>query len=188
MLVVVGNQVVQIEAVMRGDEVHAGPGLAAALVEKVAGAGDAGDELAHLPLLAFPEGADRVAVLVVPLRPARRELPHLIASRPDIPRLGEQLDARQHRVLPAAVKKAATLIETIGLARENGGEIETEPVDPHLRRPVAQAVRHHLQHAWIRQVHRVPGAGVVDVVALLALSMPLNEIVGPSSLPSAVWL
>ena len=40
-LVVVGDEVVEVEAVMRGDEIDAGPRLAAALVEEVAETGDA---------------------------------------------------------------------------------------------------------------------------------------------------
>jgi hypothetical protein len=52
-------------------------------------------------------------------------------------------------------------------AREDRSEIEAETVDVHFLHPVAQAVGHHLDHARMAQVERVPRAGVVDVVALL---------------------
>ena len=61
-LVVVGDEVVQREAVMGGDEVDAGPGLAAALVEEVGRGGEARGELRQLALVALPEGAHGVAV------------------------------------------------------------------------------------------------------------------------------
>src|SRR5690606_18442985 len=72
-LLVVGNEIGEGEAVMGGQEVDAGPGPAAALVVDVARPGDARREIADDALLALPIGADRVAVLVVPLRPARRK-------------------------------------------------------------------------------------------------------------------
>ena len=51
------------------------------------------------------------------------------------------------------------------LACEDGRQIEAKAVDVHLGGPVAQRVGHHLQHARMTEVHRVTGAGVVDVVA-----------------------
>ena len=73
----------------------------------------------------------------------------------------------KHRVLADGVEEAAALIEAVRLAAENGAEIEAETVDLHLGRPVAQRIQHHLQHARMRGVDRVSGAGVVDVVARL---------------------
>src|SRR5581483_2442189 len=70
-LVVVRDEVVQGVAVVRGDEIHACPGFAPALVEEVGRAGDAAREIRHLAFIAFPERAHGVAVLVVPLGPSR---------------------------------------------------------------------------------------------------------------------
>jgi hypothetical protein len=123
-------------------------------------------------------------------------MPHLVAARSDVPRLGDKLHLREHRVLPAGVQESAALVEAVRLARQDGGQVEAEAVDAHLLRPVAQRIRHHLQHARMAEVHRVSGAGIIDVEALLVRQQPvvaqiidpLNEIVGPNSLPSAVWL
>ena len=65
----------------------------------------------------------------------------------------------------SASKKPRTGIETVRLAAERHAEIEAESVDVELRHPVAQRIHHHLQHARVRQVQRVAGAGVVDAVA-----------------------
>src|SRR5215468_4854380 len=117
---------------MRRDEIHRGPRLAAALVEKVGGGGDPRREIAQLAFVAAPVGAHGVAIAVVPLRPAGREVPDLVAARSAVPRLGDQFYATQHRVLPARVEKAAALVEAVRLARQDGGEVEAEAVDVHL--------------------------------------------------------
>src|SRR6266700_2746596 len=120
-LVVIGDEVVQIEAVMRGDEIDAGPWLAAALVEEIAGAGDALGKIRQHAGIALPEAAHGIAELVVPFGPARRKLPDLIAAGADIPGLGDQLDAVEHGILTAGIEKTAALVKTVGLARQNGG-------------------------------------------------------------------
>ena len=82
------------------------------------------------------------------------------------------------------------------LAGQDGAEIEAEPIHMHLLHPVAEAVGHHLHDAGMAQIDGAPGAGVVDVVALLigqqaivgGVVDALQERVGPRSLPSAVWL
>ena len=66
-LVVVGDEVAQREAVVGGDEVDRGERVAAVLLVEVAGAGQARGELADVGLAA-PEVAHRVAVDAVPLR------------------------------------------------------------------------------------------------------------------------
>ena len=100
----------------------------------------------ELAFVALPERAHGVAELVVPLRPAGREAADLIAARTDVPRLGDQLHRRQHRVLQAALQEAVRRIEAVVLARQDGAEIEAETVDVHLGHPVAQRVGDHLQH------------------------------------------
>src|SRR5581483_7980829 len=121
----------------------------------------------ELALVTLPIGAHGIAELVVPLRPPGWEAADLVTARAEVPGLGNQLHARQHRILAAAVEKAAAFIEAIRLAAEDGGEIEAEAVDAHLARPEAQAVVDHLQNAGMADLQRVPGPRLVDVVALL---------------------
>ena len=62
------------------------------------------------------------------------------------------------------------------------------------RRPVAQAVEHHVAHDRVVAVERVAGAAEVVVVALRGQHVVGRVVdaaigdVGPCSLPSAVWL
>src|SRR6185295_15585761 len=77
-LPVITDQVLESEAIVRGDEVDAGVRPAAALLVEVARAAEAGGELRNRAAVALPEPADGVAVAAVPLRPADREVPHLV--------------------------------------------------------------------------------------------------------------
>jgi len=58
---------VQREAVVRGDEIDAGAGLAAVVSKQIARAGEPFGQLADAAAIAAPEPADRVAAAVVPL-------------------------------------------------------------------------------------------------------------------------
>src|SRR6185503_2461080 len=80
-LLVVGDQVAQGEAVVRGDEVDAGHRPARGVLVQIRRAGQPGRELADGAGLATPEVADGVAVLAVPFGPLRREVADLIAAR-----------------------------------------------------------------------------------------------------------
>src|SRR5579863_5483031 len=82
-LVVVGHEVVEIEAVMGSHEVDAGPRPSPALVEEIARSRYAFGELGKSAQVPFPEPADSVPGLVVPLGPSRRKLADLITSRAD---------------------------------------------------------------------------------------------------------
>src|ERR1700686_1748395 len=77
-LLVIGNEVMQREAVMRGDEIDTGPGLAAAAVEQTGGAGEPGGEVGDLAGVALPVTPDRIAGTFVPFGPAGREMANLI--------------------------------------------------------------------------------------------------------------
>ena len=66
----------------------------------------------------------------------------------------------------AGLQKAALIVETVRLARENRAQVEAKTIHMHLVDPVAQAVGDHLDDVRMRQIQRVAGAGIVDVVAL----------------------
>jgi hypothetical protein len=102
-LFIVGDEVVEIESVMRGDEIDARPGLSPALVEEIARSGNALGEIRQYAGIAFPEAAHGVAELIIPFRPSRWELPDLVAAGADIPGLSDQFDAVQYGILPAGI-------------------------------------------------------------------------------------
>ena len=53
----------------------------------------------------------------------------LIAARSDVPGFGNQLHARENRILAQRIEETGAGIEAIGLTSERGTEIETETVD-----------------------------------------------------------
>ena len=178
-LVVVGDEIVQREAIVRGDEVDRGPRLPPAALEQIRRRAQPRRERAggRVPC---PEAPGRVAELIVPLRPARRKAADLVAPGPAVPRLRDQLDGLQDRILAARLEESALIVEPVRLAREDRPEVEAEPVDVRFGDPVAQAVGHHLDHARMTQVQRVPGAGVVDVEARLIRQQPVvRRVVDP---------
>ena len=91
----------------------------------------------------------------------------LVAAEPGVPRLGNQLDRSEHRILGHRIEEARVLIERPLDAGERGREIEAEAVDPHLLDPIAQGVRDHAQHIGVAQLQRVARAGEVVIEALV---------------------
>jgi hypothetical protein len=172
-LLVVGDEVAQREAVVGGHEVdrrRRPPGVG--LVE-VRAAGEPVAELGQRRRLAAPEVADGVAVATVPLRPQRREVPHLVPALADVPGLGDQLDLRHDGVLLHEVEERRQAVDGEQLARQRRREVEAEAVDVHLRHPVAQAVHDQLQDVRVAHVEAVAGAGEVEVVAGLVVDDPV---------------
>ena len=175
-LLVVGHQVAQREAVVGGDEVDAGDRTAAGVLVEVGGPGEAGGELAERRLAA-PEVADGVAVVAVPLGPLRREAADLVAAGADVPRLGDQLDLADDRVLLHELEERRQPVDVVELAGQRGGEVEAEAVDVHLGDPVAQRVHDQLQRVRVPDVEGVPGAGVVHVELLVVLDQAVVRLV-----------
>src|SRR5690606_37342951 len=162
-LVLVGDEVVQGETVVAGDEVDGGGRTPAVVLVQVAGAGQPGGELRQRGRLAAPQVADRVAVAAVPLGPPGREVAHLVAAGTDVPRLGDQLDLGEHRVLLHQVEERAQPVHFVQFAGQCGGEVEAEAVHVHLGDPVAQRIHDQLED--VRRTHEqaVAGAGGVEV-------------------------
>ena len=140
---------------------------------EIAAAGQPRGQLGHGAAVAAPEAPHRVAILAVPLRPQHREVADLIAAFAEVPRLGDQLHLREHRILVDDVEERAQPVDVVQLARERAGEVEAEAVDVHLEHPVAQAVHDQLQHLRVLHVQRVAAAGEVHVVARIVGDEPV---------------
>ena len=133
-------------------------------------------------LVALPVAAHGVAVLAVPLAPRRREVAHLVAAEPDVPRLGDQLHPRQHRILVDDLEDGRLRAE-LALPRpaQRRRQVEAEAVDVHLAAPSSAANRRSAAPpAGCDALTLLPRAGEVQVVARApastssrsALSMP----------------
>ena len=176
-LVVVADQVAQREAVVGGDEVDAGHRLAAVVGERVLRAGQARGELRQRLVHAPPVVADGVAEPVVPLRPRRRELAQLVAARADVPRLGDQLDLAQHRVLLDRRRGSG-----VGVERRGRCGRATRPGRTGTRRRGTPCTSYRSESmtsctaCGAAQVHGVAAPGVVDAEAAVVGRQP---VVGP---------
>src|SRR6185312_8130782 len=114
----VAHRVAQGEAVVARHVVDRGPGPSPAMLEDVARAREPRGELRALALVAAPEATHAVAEAVVPFGEARGVFAELVAARPGIPWLGDQLDPRQDGVLADRVEEARSRIEAVTLAAE----------------------------------------------------------------------
>jgi hypothetical protein len=141
-LVVIGHQVAQGKAVMGGDEVDRGEWAPAVLPVQVTGARQPGGELGQRGGLPAPEIADPVSVLAVPFGPQRREVPDLVAALTHVPRLGDQLDLGNDRILLNQVEERRQPVHLLQLASEHGRQVEPEAVHVHLGDPVPQRVHY----------------------------------------------
>src|SRR3982074_1262000 len=154
-LLVIGNEVVKRESIMRGDEVYGGPRLSAAFVKQVRGCGKARRQVSQLALITLPERAHRIAKAVIPFGPARRKMAHLIASGAAVPWFRDQLDLTQDRILPARIQKAPAFVEAGRLSCQDRCKIEAEAVDVHFLRPISQRVRNELQYPLMTEIDSV---------------------------------
>jgi hypothetical protein len=90
-LVVIRNEIVQREAVVRGHEVDARERLPPVCLVEVGRSRKAVSHISDPALVAAPEVTHTVAVFPIPLRPAGWKFPDVVAILSDVPRLGDQL-------------------------------------------------------------------------------------------------
>ena len=174
-LLVVGNEIVEREAVVAGHEVDALLGLAL-LVAVDLGAAD--HPVGHAPQrarLAAEEIADVVAEPAVPFLPGVADEAADLVQPGRVPRLGDQLGARQRRVRLDVPQHRRVRQRMAGrIARKNRRQVEAEAVDVHFFDPVAQAVHDHPPDDRMVGVERVAAAGVVGV----ARAAVFEDVVG----------
>src|SRR6185312_11280525 len=123
----IGEEIGEGKPVVDGHVIDARARASAAVLELQRRAGHGMRHVADQIAFAAPEPAGSLAVDVVPFRPAGREAADLIAAEPDVPRLGDQLDVGEHRILQDCRKKRSVAIEA-GLPAERRGKVEAESV------------------------------------------------------------
>ena len=82
------------------------------------------------------------------------------------------LTLHKHRILPDGGEERRVAVEG-RQAAERGGEIEAEAVDVIGLDPQPQRIHDHLQHARMRELERVAGAGEILVIARLVGQQPI---------------
>ena len=136
-LVVVGDQVVQREAVVRGDEVDARVRPAAVVLRRDRELPVEAIARARRPSPSSPFQKSRTLSRYLPFHSVQsdREVADLVAAVADVPRLGDQLHLREHRILVDDVEERAEPVDVVQLARQRRREVEAEAVDVHLGAP-----------------------------------------------------
>mmetsp|Transcript_1907 Transcript_1907/g.4738 ORF Transcript_1907/g.4738 Transcript_1907/m.4738 type:complete len:412 (-) Transcript_1907:1781-3016(-) len=162
-LAVVGDQVVQREAVMAHHKVDTMVGLAVVGVVQVRGARQPGRKQLLHAAVTLHKAAHDVAVRAVPLRPhiPVGERPDLVHS--DVPRLGDQLHLAEHGVLGDLADEGGRgdgVAQVV--AAQARGEVEAEAVHVVLLHPLHQAVDDHLGRHRMVGVDGVAAARVVQ--------------------------
>src|SRR5262249_41364321 len=76
----VGNQIVECESVVRGYEIDAGGRAASIALIKITAACQSVAKLGELAVVTLPVAPHYIAVTAVPFRPQRRKLPNLISA------------------------------------------------------------------------------------------------------------
>ena len=208
-LVVVGHQVREREAVVGGDVVdrRAGPSdqRRVAVPEQVDGARQAGGQVADAVAgqtvrgaagVREPERADGVAEAVVPLGERDRELPGAPAAGADVPRLRDELEAVQARLDRHRDERGVVGRVAARVAAEGHRQVEAEPVDAHDVRPVAQRVEGHPDDLGPPEVERVARArdvrerrgrpAVLRVVGGVVQAAPGQVLAGQPALAGVV--
>src|SRR6185436_16162969 len=99
-----------------------------AAAQELLGAREARGDLLDHAAVAAPVAAHRVAVAVVPLRPAGGEGAEAVAALAEVPGLGDQLDLGEHRILVDGLEKGRIFLERRVRAGERGGEVEAKAV------------------------------------------------------------
>ena len=135
-----------------------------------AAAGHAG--LALTTQVSEPEVAHAVAVAVVPLREAGREVAGLPTVGAHVPRFGDELRRREDRVLEhRPQQRMLGGVAAVVVAPERGREVEAEAVDLQLLGEVPHRVEDEALRRRMAEVEGVAAAGRVDVAAVRVVAV-----------------
>src|SRR5262249_57087205 len=126
-------------------------------------------ELSYTRLRTTPEVSNGIPVAPIPLAPEGREVAHLITSRPDVPRFGDELDLADHRILLNEVEEGRKTVHVVELPSKRRCQIESESIDVHVEDPVAERVHDQLQRVGMTHADRVAPPALLVQLAGLAL-------------------
>src|ERR1700733_8188109 len=139
---VIGNKVIECEAVVRGDEIHAVFWRLPGGLEEVRTSRDPSGDLAHQAAVPPNEAAYGIAVAPIPYRPPRAAWKTADLVEPaGIPRLGDDLDIGQclHQ-LDVPEHRGIAHRRPIGATRQYRALVKPETVDVHVADPEFQAL------------------------------------------------
>ena len=119
----------------------------------------------HLSRITSPKLPHVIAVLIVPFSKRCRIGAQLIAARPNIPRLCNQLHFIQNRVLPNRAEKRPVPFKPACRAAQRGTQIKAKAINMHDFNPITQAIHHQSDDEGVLKVEGIPTTGIIDVIA-----------------------
>src|SRR5262249_34675044 len=115
--VVVTDQIVQGESVVRRDEVDAVIWPAPVVLIEIGTAGQSITDFTDEPFVAPPEAAHRIAKLSIPFRERQRKISYVITAIANVPRLGNQFYLRQNGILLNAFEESVKFVHAAPVSR-----------------------------------------------------------------------
>ena len=178
----VADQVAQGKAIMRRDEVDAAVGATPARHKHIAGARQPAGHIAATAVAVQPKAALGVTVAVVPLQPARRKAPQLVAPRADVPGLGNHQAGPEHRVSGNGLQQGRmglkSALHRVAATRQHRRQVKTKTIDAKFKHPAPQALQHSALHQRLLKVDTVTAAGPVGIaVARLRQQVVVQRVV-----------
>ena len=114
---------------------------------------------------ALPVVTDVIAEPIVPFGPAGTEAAELIPIGADVPGLGDQFHTGENGIGVDLLPQGVVMDEVVlAVTEQRGGQVETESVNAHVLRPVAEGIDDQLPDHGCGGVHRVSAPGHVVVV------------------------
>ena len=130
---------------MRSDEIDRRPRAPAQCGEQVRVASDAAGDGPQWTVSIVPMVAYEITVPVIPFSPRSGERADLVAAGADIPRLGDELDLGENRVLGNSVEKDAMGIEcAVASSCKRGCQVKSEPINMEFLYPIAKGIEGQL--------------------------------------------
>ena len=178
----VADQIAQGKAIMRRDEVDAAVGATPARHKHIAGAGQPTCHVTPATALLQPKAALGVAVAVVPLKPARRKAPQLVAPRADVPGLGNHQAGAEHRVSGDGLQQGRIGLKSalyrVAATGQHRRQVKAKTVHAKFKHPAPQALQHSALHQRLLKVDTVTAAGPVGIaVARLRQQVVVQRVV-----------
>ena len=130
------NAVAKRKTVMRCDQINRSTRQTAITFKNIAGSSKTSGKLPQRQVIVQPEAPGGIAEMIVPLGKQRREIPHLIAARRDIPRFGNQLHLRKYRAILNS-RKQRRILTKLRRSPHDCSEIEAEAINMTSFHPIA---------------------------------------------------
>src|SRR5215475_15243863 len=170
MLLLVADQVVQGEPVVRSYKVEAACRSLAGGFIYIRASADTTGEQSHHARVPDPEAPHVIPEAAIPFPPSPRgKTAHLIGTA-SVPGFRDNFYVAQDGILGNVLEKGSVAEDVpMLISAQNGSEVEAKTVHVHVHHPVTEHAHHKLSYHGMIRVERIAGAGKVLVVLAVVL-------------------